>query len=59
MAQLALRNIFHKWNAVVGLDNKQLINNTKKPYGEAPIDIMQRQVKKILLTRCGILELEN
>ena len=43
----------------MGLDNKQLISNTKKSYGEAPIDIMQRQVKKILLTRCGIRELEN
>ena len=59
MAQLALRSIFHKWNAVVGLDNKLLISNTKKSYGEAPIDIMQRQVKKILLSRCGIRELEN
>ena len=30
------------WNAVVGLDSKQLINNTKKPYTGASVDTIQR-----------------
>ena len=30
------------WNVVVGLDSKQLSNNTKKPYAGASIDTIQR-----------------
>ena len=42
MYSLFLRNVFHKWNAVVRLDSKQLIINTKRPFKGALIATMLR-----------------